>query len=140
LNKDTILTLYKFIDWVMTLPEDLEIQYNECIHELEEARAMRYITSAERIGIKKGFEEGLLQGIEQGRQEGKRYITSAERIGIQKGIQKGEYLLLLQQLKYKFAEVPEIYRKRLEEADAKMLIILGKRLLKASHIKEVFDN
>ena len=82
LKREAILNLYKFIDWVLTLPEDLEIRYNNCIHQLEEERSVSYITTAERIGIKKGYEQGMQQGIEQ-------------------GMQRGEYSLLLRLLEHK---------------------------------------
>lgn len=58
LNRDAILNLYKFIDWVITLPEELEIRYNDSIHKLKQERTMGYITTAERIGMKKGYKEG----------------------------------------------------------------------------------
>ncbi|MGB6976916.1 MAG: hypothetical protein WBE18_05640 [Gammaproteobacteria bacterium] len=121
LGKEDILTLYKFIDWVMPLPEALEVRYNETIQKLEEEHTMSYITSAERIGIKKGIQEGM-------------------QLGIQQGMQKGERLFLLQQLIYKFGKVPDIYRQCLKLADEKTLLLWGKRLLKASLIEEVFDN
>jgi hypothetical protein len=58
LKRDDVWNLYKFIDWVITLPESLEIRYNEHIHKLEEELNMPYITSAERIGMEKGKLEG----------------------------------------------------------------------------------
>ncbi len=36
----------------------------------EEKKKMAYVTTAERLGIKKGFSQGLEQGIEQGVQQG----------------------------------------------------------------------
>ena len=40
--------------------------YNEQIQQLEEEQTVSYITSAERIGMKKGYEQGIQQGIQQG--------------------------------------------------------------------------
>ncbi|MDM8550008.1 hypothetical protein QUF72_08030 [Desulfobacterales bacterium HSG2] len=54
MDKSDILNLYLFIDWIMRLPEDLEIAYHREIIKFEEERKMRYITTAERIGIEKG--------------------------------------------------------------------------------------
>ena len=50
--------------------------------KFEEERKMQYITTAERIGIKKGKEEGIKEGIQQGRKEGKLIgeILFAQRI------------------------------------------------------------
>jgi predicted transposase/invertase (TIGR01784 family) len=57
-SKDQILKLYSFIDWLLTLPEELEEIFLEDLQTYEKERKMRYITSAERIGIKKGRREG----------------------------------------------------------------------------------
>ena len=46
------------MDWVLSLPKDLEIRYNQDIKKLEEERVVEYITSAERIGMAKGILQG----------------------------------------------------------------------------------
>jgi predicted transposase/invertase (TIGR01784 family) len=58
-KKQDILNLYRFIDWIMVLPEELEESYHQEIAKFEEERKMRYITTAERIGMKKGIEKGV---------------------------------------------------------------------------------
>jgi predicted transposase/invertase (TIGR01784 family) len=63
LERERILTLYKFVDWVLTLPDDLEIQYNTDIHQFEEELNVSYITTAERIGIQKGIQQGKLEDV-----------------------------------------------------------------------------
>jgi hypothetical protein len=50
--------LYKFIDWLIGLPQELEIDYLEKVHKLEETYKMPYITSAEHFEIEKGREDG----------------------------------------------------------------------------------
>ncbi len=57
-SKAYILDLYAFIDWVLALPEPLELEYMQTIEQLEEEKQMQYITSAERIGIQKGIQQG----------------------------------------------------------------------------------
>ncbi len=56
LRHDAIQNLYKFIDWLLTLPEDLTVRYNEAVHALEKEFGMEDypLTTAERIGRKKG--------------------------------------------------------------------------------------
>ncbi|WP_242467782.1 DUF4351 domain-containing protein [Thiocapsa imhoffii] len=54
-----MLSLYAFIDWVMRLPEPLEDDYHRAIQAIEEAEQMRYVTTAERIGMRKGMERGM---------------------------------------------------------------------------------
>jgi len=58
LERDDILSLYAFIDWVLALPDALEEDYHRCIQAIEEAEHMQYVTTAERIGIQKGRQEG----------------------------------------------------------------------------------
>lgn len=60
-SRAEVLGLYRFIDWVLTLPEELEERVHEEIIKQEEEKTMPYITSAERIGMKKGLEQGMLE-------------------------------------------------------------------------------
>lgn len=66
-SSEDVINLYCFIDWVISLPDDLEQQCLEDIRIFEEGLKVAYINSAERLGIKKGMEKG----IEKGRLEGK---------------------------------------------------------------------
>ncbi|MGV8118155.1 MAG: Rpn family recombination-promoting nuclease/putative transposase [Candidatus Xenobiia bacterium LiM19] len=68
---DVRTDLYLFIDWLLALPEPLEIEFNEEMIRYEEGKEMAYITSAERLGIKKGRKEGRKEGREEGRKEGR---------------------------------------------------------------------
>jgi hypothetical protein len=65
-----ILNLFRFIDWVMQLPEALEEALWQEIVEYEEAQRMPYITSVqrigERIGEQRGERKGLLEGVTLG--------------------------------------------------------------------------
>jgi len=61
-TKDDILELFRFIDWVLTLPEELEEDFARAVEEYEEAVKMPYITSVERVGIKRGREQGRQEG------------------------------------------------------------------------------
>ncbi len=62
---ETIRALYKFIDWIMRLPEGLEQKLVGEIEKLKEDNAMSYITAAERVGLAKGMAQGMAQGIAQ---------------------------------------------------------------------------
>ena len=50
-TKDEILNLYRFIDWIIRLPDDIEKQLLIDISNIEEVKKMPYITTAERLGI-----------------------------------------------------------------------------------------
>ena len=127
LNRDTILNLYKFLDWVLTLPEALEIRYNDCIHQIEEERTVAYITTAERIGMKKGYEQGIQQGIQQGMQQ-----------GMQQGALEGEKVLLTKLLNRRFAHLSSAYVAKIKKADAETLLMWGEKILDAKSIEDVF--
>lgn len=67
-DRQDILNLFRFIDWIIRLPEDLEIRFREALETFEQEREMPYITSIERLakqeGRQEGLREGLLSGIE----------------------------------------------------------------------------
>ena len=68
-GRDEVLGLYRFIDMVLNLPEELEEKYHEEIFKEEEVRDMPYITTAERIGMRKGMledaREMVLEALEE---------------------------------------------------------------------------
>lgn len=65
-TKETVLKLFEFIDWLIALPENIELEYANEIQNLEEDTKMAYMTSIERLGFKRGFEQGIGQGVEKG--------------------------------------------------------------------------
>jgi len=70
LTRDIIFLLYRFIDIIMKLSEELEEALTEEIIKIEEDKKMSIITSAERAGIKKGRMEGMREGEKKGKLEG----------------------------------------------------------------------
>lgn len=70
LQREDVINLFRFIDWLMSLPEDLEADFWQEIQQLEVERQMPYITSVERSGIQKGLEQGRSEGIREGLLEG----------------------------------------------------------------------
>ncbi len=131
LNKNQITKLYYFIDWLITLPEQYEIQYkNECI-KLDKGEEMGYISAIEYLGMKEGFKKGMLEGLEKGRLKGRQE-------GRQEGRQKGEAALLIRQLTLKFKRIPDHYLQKIEQADAETLLLWGERILAVEAIEEIF--
>jgi len=59
--------LFRFIDWLLALPDELERDFQTELRTLKEEKSMRYITSIERMGRedgrKDGRKEGLLEGV-----------------------------------------------------------------------------
>jgi len=58
-ERQDILNLYRFIDWVLVLPEGLEREFQEDLQRFEQERQMQYVTSVERMAMQKG-ERGLI--------------------------------------------------------------------------------
>lgn len=57
LTNDQTRELYKFIDWVMIIPEDLMLTYNEQLKEIADENDewnIPYVSTAERVGMIKG--------------------------------------------------------------------------------------
>ena len=65
-SKEEILLLYRFIDWLLVLPEEINRRFHEEIIRYEEEKRMPYITTAERIGMEKGIQQGIQQGTQLG--------------------------------------------------------------------------
>ena len=57
-NQDTVLNLFRFLDWLLKLPRELDAEFWQELSTYEEERRMPYVTSVERIGIEKGIEKG----------------------------------------------------------------------------------
>ncbi len=70
-SKEDVRELFRLIDWIMTLPEELDKAWRTEIHEFEEEQKMPYITSIERLARKEGREEGRKEGRKEGREEGR---------------------------------------------------------------------
>jgi 3-methyladenine DNA glycosylase Mpg len=158
--REDVISLYRFIDWVLNLPKELEIVYNQQLMAIEEELKVEYVTTAERIGIEKGLAQAQeyittaeRMGIEKGLAQAQEYITTAERMGIEKGlaqaqehittaermgIQKGESVVILRLLERKFSLVPEAYREKIQTANADILLEWADRVLSSQSIEEVF--
>jgi Domain of unknown function (DUF4351) len=57
-DRQQILDLYRFIDWVMILPEAVEKEFWQELQTFEERRKVTYVTNAERFGFERGVQEG----------------------------------------------------------------------------------
>jgi Domain of unknown function (DUF4351) len=56
-SRSDVLNLFKFVDWLMILPESLKRAFWEELKAYEEERKMPYMTSVEQIGYDRGREE-----------------------------------------------------------------------------------
>lgn len=61
-SRERVLSLLRFIDWLLELPTGQEAIFQQEIRAYEEERAMPYVTSWERRGREEGREEGRQEG------------------------------------------------------------------------------
>jgi hypothetical protein len=61
-KKDEVVSLFEFIDWALDLEIEEEELFWETLKEVEGEKKMPYVTSVERIGIKKGLKQGIEEG------------------------------------------------------------------------------
>lgn len=118
-RKQDILELYRLIDWLMVLPEELELEFQQQVVNYEQEKAMPYVTSIERFGLAKGLEKGRQEGRREGRQEGERH-------------------LLRRLLWRRFGELPAWAEQRLAVGTADDLENWGDRVLEAAILEDVF--
>ena len=81
-QREDVINLFQFIDWVMSLPTELEQEFWIEVIQLEEERRMPYITSVEKIGIQKGRVQGMREGLLKGIELGLRLKFGSEGLGI----------------------------------------------------------
>ncbi len=65
-SKEDVRELFRLIDWIMTLPEELEASFRSDMFKYEKEQNMPWLSSIERSGLKKGLEKGLRQGLLEG--------------------------------------------------------------------------
>ena len=59
-TREDLLELFRFIDWLLVLPQELEHGFTEALRQYEEDTKMPYVTSIERRGIEQGMQQGIL--------------------------------------------------------------------------------
>jgi hypothetical protein len=95
LTREEILELFRFINWIMVLPDELSREFREELRSYEEAMRMRYVTTIERMAFEEGRQEGVEKGIEQ---------------GVEQGTLRTAHEYLITALQTRFEEVPALIR------------------------------
>ncbi len=128
-DRQLIIDLFRVMDWMMWLPEFMEPEFRLRVEEMEEGKAMRYVTSIERLAMKEGIEKGILQGVEQGMQQ-----------GMQQGRLEGKVQVLNRLLAARFGPLPGWARARLEAATEAELEIWADAFVDADSIEQVLGS
>ena len=63
------------LDWLLVLPEELEVAFRRKLTEYEEKQNMPHITSIERLSRQEGRQEGRVEGRVEGQMEALRTAT-----------------------------------------------------------------
>lgn len=62
-EREDVMELFRFVDWLLVLPEEMTKGFRQRVEELEQESKMKYVTSIERLGRKEGRQEGLQEVI-----------------------------------------------------------------------------
>ena len=130
-SKQDIINLFRFIDWIMALPETQEQLFWQEFTDMEEEKKMRYMTTGERIGFKRGVEQGLQQGVQQGLQQ-----------GIQQGFLQAfsqQSLIFAKMIAKKFRSQPEDELPKLRKLKSDDLMELGEKLFDFESLTQVHE-
>ena len=104
-EKET-MGLLIFLDWLLTLPNELSQRFDEFVYDYEEAKRMQYVTTFERKGIEKGIQEGFQQALQLGKmnllQKSREYVI--------------EILIL------RFHQLPEKLMQKIQSIDDPLLL------------------
>jgi flagellar biosynthesis/type III secretory pathway protein FliH len=110
-NHEEIHDLFRFIDWLLALPDDMTQSFRERIEDIEQESKMKYVTSIERLGRQEGHKEGLQEGIR---------------------------VVVLRQLEAKFGSLDASILQRIEKASREQILLWAERILTASSPDEIF--
>ncbi|ETR67916.1 MAG: hypothetical protein OMM_04874 [Candidatus Magnetoglobus multicellularis str. Araruama] len=70
-SEDKIFALFRFIDWLMVLPDDLTKTFNETISQDNEVLKMKYLTTIEQFALKEARLDAERRGEKRGADRGK---------------------------------------------------------------------
>ena len=126
-ERKDIVELFRFIDWVMALPQELEQRLDQDIETFESERKMKYVSGIERRAMQRGLEQGIQQGMEKGIQQ-----------GIEQGMEQERVRLLKRLLGRAFGELPPELEQRLTTASRDEIDQWVDRVPSAGSLDEVF--
>ena len=134
-NREGVLKLFRFMDYVLTLTEELSARFDADLAQLEENLHMPYVTSIERHALQRGREEGRQEGRQEGREEGRQ---EGREEGLREGMVQGAADLLRQALEVRFGEGAAALLEKIRQCrDVNVLRTLLKQVLTAGSLDEL---
>ena len=114
--------VFRLLDWMLHLREDLGRNFVQELRALEEELHMPYVTSVERYAREDGLTEGLAKGFAEGRTEGRT---------------EGQRDVVLRQLAKVCGELPEPVKDRVSTLSAPQLEHLADGLLQFKNMADL---
>ena len=120
-EKKDILELFRLVDWLLVLPDKLELEFDSELIQSEQESNMPHIMSFERLARDAGREEGRQEGREEGRQEGRR---------------QGVAIIVTRQARKKFPDLTSDDENAIGALPLANLELLGEALLDFSGLQD----
>ncbi|WP_322995545.1 DUF4351 domain-containing protein [Castellaniella sp.] len=121
------MQVYRLVEWMIALPEDLELDFLQAVDALSKENEMTYVTLIERAGRDKWFAEGQAEGQAKGRAEGKK-----------EGSLEGQAQFLLRLVQRRFGPQPDDINQRIRTATAAQLETWSLNFVDATELDDVF--
>ncbi|MDM8531992.1 hypothetical protein QUF63_12540 [Anaerolineales bacterium HSG25] len=128
-DREQIISLYLYIEWMMALPKGLEAQFNEALVQFEEEQRMGYVLYAVRKGIEEKVQE-ITKENEQKLLESKQKVLESEQKILE--IARED---VIEVLMIRFGKLPKLLVKTIKRLDK--LPLLKTLLKKAVTIESV---
>ncbi len=110
-EREDVQELFRFIDWLLVLPEEMKESFHQQIEEIEQESKMKYVTSIERWALQEGHQKGHQEGLRE---------------------------VILAQLEEKFGPLDDRVRRLVEKASQEQILLWAKKILTASTQDEIF--
>ena len=120
-GRKDVLEIMRILDWLMTLPPEMNLAHRQWVIEYEKEKAMPFVSIYEKFGR----EEGLLEGRKQGREEG--LFESHRRL----------QTLVLRQLRARLGALDETMQQRVKDLSVDHLEDLAEALLGFESISDL---
>lgn len=140
-SEKRIMILFKVVNWMMTLPEPLQLRYRRAVRKLERSSRMEWIDPYDQIRIDKAERkaERAVQKAERAAQKAeKQGFRLGREEGREEGRELGAVLVLERQLTRRFGPLPNTVKKKLAKANIEQLSAWSEALLEAQSLRQVF--
>ncbi len=120
-KREEIIALFRFMDWVIRLPKELEEHLQQEVYDYEEGGRMPFLANFEVRAMERGWQRGIEEGIEKGIKQGK---AEAMKEASEKALaEKRAFILTL--LEKRIGEMSQTMKTRISRFSSKDIEALG---------------